>query len=616
MPKFCCLLIGLLSLGLELSAQICEGNLGENIFTEGDFGSGVSNILMTNPQIAPGYNYITNPPPDDGNYTLTNNTSSWGSFADGWANIQDNSPDPNGYMMVVNASFEPGLFYEQIVDDLCDNTLYVFSADIYNLHESGNLIRPNLSFLLDGVVQYTTGQVPENGIWNTYGFTFTTAPGQTQVTLSLQNNAPGGIGNDLAIDNITFRPCGPEALILPEEIANICEDGSPIAIEATILGDQYDNPSVQWQESFDEGLTWVDIPGATDLTYTHTDLSGGFYYYRYLLANGTENLSNSKCRVVSNVKVVRVVPKFYTIIDTLCEGLSFDLAGNLYAETGIYEDSLLTDIGCDSIVTLDLTIIPDDGIAAEFQFNDPSCDYLEDGSISLSNIVNGAPPYEILIDGIPDAEGTLLNLAEGDYNYSISDRFGCVLETTITLQSPPPFVVDLGPDQQLGLGESLQLSASFSEPVQAFEWAPAELINCEGDCTDLEWIPTNSGTFFLTATSENGCVASDSIRITVNVVRRVYIPNAFSPNDDGVNDVFAIYADVPNVQEIIQLIIFDRWGGIVYEQEGIAPNDLTTGWDGTTRGEAVTQGIYTYMAKIRFLDNVILEYSDDILLVK
>ena len=92
-------------------AQICEGNLGENIFTDGDFGSGTDNILAVNPMIAPGYFYQTVPPPNDGSYTITNNTTEWGSFAAiAWANIGDNSDDSNGYMMVVNADYDPGLF--------------------------------------------------------------------------------------------------------------------------------------------------------------------------------------------------------------------------------------------------------------------------------------------------------------------------------------------------------------------------------------------------------------------------------------------------------------------------------------------------------------------------
>ena len=279
-----------------LSQQICDGNLGENIFTEGDFGEGTANTLLMDPDIAPGYTYTTAVPPPDGYYTITNNTAVWSGLYGTWLQIRDNSDDPNGYMMVVNASFSPGLFYQQTIDGLCENTLYVFSADIINLIQQNvaSHILPNVSFLLDGDEVYSTGSIPQTETWNTYGFTFTTGPGVTSLELSLRNNAPGGIGNDLALDNISFRACGPAALILPTDIANICEDGEPITITATIQGDQYANPTIQWQQSFDEGQTWVDIAGETDLDFMHTDLASGFYYYRYLLANSEDNLSNSK----------------------------------------------------------------------------------------------------------------------------------------------------------------------------------------------------------------------------------------------------------------------------------------------------------------------------------
>ena len=93
-------------------SQICDGNLGENIFTSGDFGAGIPNLVALNPNIAPGYQYTTNVPPPDGLYTITNNTGAWPALYSTWLMIQDNSPDPNGYMMVVNASFNTGIFYE------------------------------------------------------------------------------------------------------------------------------------------------------------------------------------------------------------------------------------------------------------------------------------------------------------------------------------------------------------------------------------------------------------------------------------------------------------------------------------------------------------------------
>ncbi|MBK8492624.1 MAG: gliding motility-associated C-terminal domain-containing protein [Saprospirales bacterium] len=598
-------------------AQICDGNLGENIFTEGDFGSGLANIPLTDPQIAPGYIYTTQPPPNDGYYTITNNMVAW-PFAFGWVEIGDNSSDPKGYMMVVNATFNPGLFYEKEVEGLCENTLYLFSADIFNLiHTGSNVIKPNVSFLIDGNVVYNTGNIPENQQWNTYGFTFTTEPGQTSVTLALQNNAPGGIGNDLALDNITFRPCGPEALILPDEIANICEDGSPIDLEATIVGNQYDTPFLQWQQSFDEGQTWVDIPGATNMTYTHTDLSAGYYYYRYLLANGSSNLLNAYCRVVSNVKIVFVVRKFYTLVDTLCEGLSFSFGNNLYSNTGIYVDSLLTVIGCDSIVTLDLTIIPDEQLDAVFGLNSPSCTYLQDGSISLDTILHGKEPYIIYTNDELNATGNLANLPSGAYSYLITDRYGCSFEILINLPDPPPFTIDLGPDWQIELGEPLQLTPFFSAPAENFLWQPAGLIDCEPDCQTLDWTPPYSTFLSLTATSSlNDCVASDSIYVDVIKARKVYIPNTFSPNYDGINDYFTIYGAIPNIRQIEQLVIFDRWGEQVFERKIFPPNQLEAAWDGTFQGKPLPEGVYLYFAKIRFLDEEVILYEGDFSLIK
>ncbi len=602
----------------SLQSQICDGNLGENIFTDGDFGSGNFNIPPADPMIAPGYIYTIVPPPDDGFYTLTNDMASWAESFD-WVEIQDNSPDPQGYMMIVNASYTPGLFYEKEIDGLCENTLYQFSADVYNLKPVGsNGNMPNISFLLDGVIVYNTGTVPENEQWNTYGFTFTTEPGQTSLVLSLRNNAPGGIGNDIALDNISFRACGPEALILPTEIANICEDGSPIDLEATINGNQYDDPQVQWQQSFDDGATWVDITGATNLVYEHTNLSGGFYYYRYLLANGTLNLMNPKCRVVSNIKIVRVVPKFYTIIDTLCEGLSFSLGDNQYDQSGTYVDSLLTEIGCDSIVTLELTILPDANIQATFEIQNPSCDYLADGSIMLDTILNGTSPYQFFTnDSLSISQGAQSNLGEGEYNYRIIDRFGCSFETSITLTKPLPFVLDMGPNLETELGEPVNISPTANYPIETYVWLPNELaLDCPAPCRTLEFTPSASSSIYLTGKSLKGCTASDSVFVNVLKIRKIYIPNVFSPDEDGFNDYFTIFGAVPNIQEVEQLLIYNRWGELVFEKENFAPNVPEEGWDGTFRGKRLDAGVYAYLAKVRFLDGEVLMYGGDVMVVE
>lgn len=610
--------VSLLFLVFETSGQICSGNLGENIFTDGDFGSGTANVVQTNPMTAPGYQYTTNPPPSDGYYVLSNNLGAWpGNFAT-WLDIGDNSNDPNGYMMVVNASFTPGLFYKQLVEGLCENTLYVFTADVINLIRTNvtGHIDPNVSFLIDGEELYTTGSIGQDETWNTYGFTFTTAPGQTSVELSLRNNAPGGVGNDLAIDNIEFRACGPEALILPMEIENICEDGSPIDLDATIQGSQYDTPAYQWQQSFDEGLTWQDIPGANGPVYTHTDLSSGYYYYRYLLANGPGNLGNFKCRVVSNVKIVYVVPKFHDIIDTICTGLQYIVEDHAYDQSGIYVDSLISSLGCDSIVTLDLTVVPDSEIEANVLLQNPECFGAADGHLEITSVTNGALPYVFTFEDYPPGNATFYEfLTSGDYLLKIEDRYGCYYEELFTLYDPPEFYVDLGEDVFIELGASVKISPNTNFPLNNFFWTPDPL-DCNPDCWELEWNPPHPVELKLTAVSEDGCIAEDIVNVHVIDNRKVFIPNVFSPNDDGINDYFSIFADIPNVQSIQTFTVFDRWGGIVFEQKAFQPNQQTLGWNGRIKGDRAPVGIYTYFTEILFFDGEVKRYSGDVMLIR
>jgi hypothetical protein len=405
--------------------------MGSNLFGEfrrkhipgGDFGSGSSNVVFTDPHIAPGYNYTTNVPPFDGSYVITNNTGLWPNLFPTWLQIKDNSNDPNGYMMVVNANFSPGIFYEQTISGLCENTLYEFSADVINVIKTPTLnhILPNVSFLLDGVVKYNTGAIPQSERWNKVGFTFTSGPGQDSIKLSLQNNAPGGNGNDLALDNISFRACGPQALILPETIANICEDGNPIDLRATIIGKQYTKPALQWQRSPDGKNNWVNISG--DTITKHTDLTSGLYYYRYLLASSPQNLANAKCRIVSNVKIVRVVPKFYNIADTICEGLIYKIGKSSHTKSGIYIDSLKSSLGCDSIVTLRLTVLPNLGLIADINISSITCAGGKDGTIKLRSISNGVAPYSIALNMIPlPGDSTFKTLSTGKYNLEITDH--------------------------------------------------------------------------------------------------------------------------------------------------------------------------------------------------
>ncbi len=339
----------------------CSGQRGSNVFPNGDFGSGLDNILSFDPGYAPGYVYEFDPPPNDGTYTITNYTGDWGSFAAfSWINIYDNSPDTNGYMMVVNASPTPGTFYEETVS-VCENTNYEFSCDVISVNWpifSGSLTEPNISFVIDGVEVFSTGNVPIDSTWHTYGFTVTTAPGVTSLDLSLRNNTPGGlsfIGNDLAIDNISFRACGSNISLSEISTAPFCE-GEEVEWEASI-GPGFDSPVIQWQISFDGGLMWQDHGvSTTQVTSLMSNIQQNFHV-RALVGETVPNLTEPTCRLTSDTLFFEVLPSFETqLVESICQGQTYTVGNETFTDPGSYQLDFTAETGCDSIVFLDLTV--------------------------------------------------------------------------------------------------------------------------------------------------------------------------------------------------------------------------------------------------------------------
>jgi hypothetical protein len=214
--------IGLILICLILSTkaqpQICTGSLGDAVVNV-TFGSG-STIGNSLPGATTNYNFTSGDCPNDGNYTVINATNN--CFGSSWHSLsQDHTPnDVNGLMMLVNASFTPSDFYIDTVRNLCASTTYEFGAWITNVilptSCSPNLIHPKLVFNVETVTgqvlgTYSTGDIlaTSNPQWKQYGLFFTTPINTSDVVIRLTNNAPGGCGNDLALDDITFRPCGP-----------------------------------------------------------------------------------------------------------------------------------------------------------------------------------------------------------------------------------------------------------------------------------------------------------------------------------------------------------------------------------------------------------------------
>ena len=147
----------------------------------------------------------------------------------------------------------------------------------------------------------------------------------------------------------------------------------------------------------------------------------------------------------------------------------------------------------------------------------------------------------------------------------------------------------------------------------AYQWQPAEMMDCD-TCPASGTIPYFTTDYQLIITDQNGCTATDATTVTVKKPRPVFIPNAFSPNGDGENDVFMIYSD-KEVEAIISFRIYNRWGALVFADESFAPNDPAHGWNGFFKSEKMNPGVFVYVAEVLFLDGVTVQFSGDVSLL-
>jgi gliding motility-associated-like protein len=169
-------------------------------------------------------------------------------------------------------------------------------------------------------------------------------------------------------------------------------------------------------------------------------------------------------------------------------------------------------------------------------------------------------------------------------------------------------------DQYIRLGDSVRLEGLANFAIDSVVWMPTEFLNdISGPVTYSR--PNVSTAYQLIAFDANGCRAEDAVWVYVDRRLEVFIPNAFSPNDDGINDSFRIFGD-NKVKIIHSLRIFDRWGGNVFIASNVAPDDSAAGWDGSHRGQLLSAGVYLYFAEIEFFDGHVETVMGEVTLLR
>lgn len=607
---------------------MCQGSLGDPVVNI-NFGAGTDPASPL-PGTLTNYGFLQYSCPQDGFYTIGN--SSPACFNDTWHTItEDHTPnDTNGYMMIVNASFTPGDFYVQTVDGLCDNTTYEFAAWILNILKisaCGNFgIRPNVTFRIETVAgavlqTYQTGDIPASSTpeWNQYGLFFTTPANTNSVVIRMTNNAPGGCGNDLALDDITFRPCGAlvnVAINNASKSVNVCEGDTPTFTFSSMVVPALNNTSYQWQISTDMGVTWADIAGAKNASYIRSPVSGlGVYKYRVAIAQGNFILIPSCSRVLSEPLTINQVALPVAAASNngpVCEGSTLVLKSNsasAYTWTGPTNYSsnqsspaigkvslnyngkfyvkIVSAEGCSNTDSTTVTIIPGPQVAAG---ND--VDICEGATTQLNGNTNAGiyiwQPAQSLSDN--SILNPVASPSETTAYILSADNGTCRKSDSVIVNVNKKPIANAGPDKVLIQGDATLLNATSNVSGVSVLWKPNFNITTVTDLTPLV-NPVVSTTYILTLTSNYGCGTSED-SVFVKVFAKLFIPNAFSPNDDGINDTWKI--EPLEAYPLAVLKVFNRYGQMIFSNNGTSKQ-----WDGKYKSTKQPVGAYPYTIDLR-----------------
>lgn len=540
------------------TAQLCTGSLGDPIVNI-DFGSGSGRGAALGAEIT-AYTYSSGNDLGEGVYTIANTTS--GLKNNAWLVTGDHTGNTNGYMMVVNSATlnAEGTFYKKTVSGLCPNTTYEFSAWLVNIMDpavGADQYHPNITFRVSntsGTVlgSYKTGEIAQSSTaqWKQYGFYFNTGTA-SNVVITILNSAPSARpGNDLALDDITFRACGAsmKAAIKNSSASNytLCVGSETELSLSAELGSGYTSPLVQWQKS--QGSGWQDIDGltGTDITLHLNSYSSGTYSFRASVAESA-NIGSKKCRVYSNQLNITLqdIPKaLFELQDTLAcaeHEVSFKNKSSSVAALNYY-----------------------------WQFGDGSS----------SNEQTPRHSYA----------------SQGSYTVSlkVSTDIGCAdsytLPRAVVVYTIPSSIFSVTPKDTSIYYPHVQIWLSnYNGGTCNLNWGDGT----ETSCNAYQHSYSAPGTYSITQriTNNIGCYNDHTEIVVIRDVFSVFVPNAFSPNGDGLNDVF-----LPITQAVshYNFMVFDRWGKKVFES-----SDPQVGWDGYYNGSACMKGVYAYTLSLK-----------------
>lgn len=406
------------------------------------------------------------------------------------------------------------------------------------------------------------------------------------------------------------------------------EDGT---VAVTVTG----RNATEW-EAHDESwrwytsnIAWYDEAGTLIGTGPEVDVAPEYtttYTLVQTLCDGTEYTDDVTVEVGAELTVDSV------ITNVSCGGagdgsITIDIGGGLEPYTyewstgatgvteisslngGVYTVTVTEAGGCSRTYTF--TIVEPEPLVAEATdiVNNP-CNGYAVGSAHI-DVSGGSLPYTYSLDGgAPTIVDTFEDLPAGDYTVVVTDASGCTTEVEFTITEPILFTADLTADNISILGgQPVIITLETSLPdVTGTNWVP-DVAETNPAFVVVD-TPYTTTTYYVTVTNSEGCIATDSITIVVDLAPEIFFPSAFSPNGDNVNDIFFGYGY--NV-DTYHLVIYNRYGQVVFETNTFGTG---IGWDGKRDNVDQEIGTYIWQVSAGFADGQEYNNSGNFTLVR
>jgi gliding motility-associated-like protein len=278
-------------------------------------------------------------------------------------------------------------------------------------------------------------------------------------------------------------------------------------------------------------------------------------------------------------------------------------------EYGTYTLTATDANGCAD--TVDITLVARNVLQVQLLTDSSGCFGDNTGTAEVI-ITGGRRPYFVEWPGLDSTNTTFVNrIAPGNYDVTVTDSKGCDTSFNFTITEQPEMSVVV-PDTlnvTFGLDTSFNIEINGLRPgdESSFYWNPTEWLSCN-TCTQPR-ITAIRNREYIIELDVNGCLYYDTLQLIVDFgPDPYYIPNAFTPNGDNVNDFFQIFG--VGIEDLVYTI-YNRWGGLVFSGQGMGAT-----WDGTYNGQDAQAGVYVYNAYFIFLDKSTERVTGTITLIR